>query len=136
MADLRIDVEWPSLTPLQSLMGWRREFCVELLGNGAARIFVRGVSSPSLKADELKRGVLFHRIETRFQDLEGFVAATRPVLEALADNAVRRAPMAANLFASITFDRELWERVVHGLERWQRQGSAPTMKVAHACRPT
>ena len=43
MASLQIDPHPPQLTPAQHLAGWRREFCAELLGEGAARIFVRAV---------------------------------------------------------------------------------------------
>jgi len=46
-----------------------------VLGEGTARIFVRAVEKSSFKAAELKRGVLFHRVDPRFTDLAGCVAA-------------------------------------------------------------
>jgi len=33
MANLQIDANLPALTPVESLAGWRREFCVELLAH-------------------------------------------------------------------------------------------------------
>ena len=86
---LQIDEARPALTSEQTLTGWRREFCVEILGEGQARIFLRAVESPSLKAAELRRAILFHRVD--------------------------------NLFAAVTYDRRAWERVVNGVERWQRR---------------
>ena len=46
MANLQVDPARPALTSEQTLTGWRREFCVELLGEGQARIFLRAVESP------------------------------------------------------------------------------------------
>lgn len=43
MASLQIDPNPPQLTPARHLAGWRRKFCAELLGEGAARTFVRAV---------------------------------------------------------------------------------------------
>lgn len=43
MATLQVDSNLPEITPAQSLPGWRRGFCVELLGDGGARVFVRAV---------------------------------------------------------------------------------------------
>ena len=40
MATLQIVPDIPEITPAQALTGWHREFCVELLGEGEARIFV------------------------------------------------------------------------------------------------
>ena len=71
MATLHIEPTVPLLTPAASLTGWRREFCVELLGDAAARIFVRAVEEGSHRAAELKRGVLFRR-------LHGFSGSIRP----------------------------------------------------------
>jgi hypothetical protein len=90
--DLMIDGAPPTLTSEQTLMGWRREFCVELLGGGQARIFLRAVEAPSLKATELRRAVLFHRVNSSFADLEGCVAAAREPLERLVATAVRQKP--------------------------------------------
>ncbi|UUX94765.1 hypothetical protein [Aquabacterium sp. J223] len=118
---LQLDPQWPPLDPLEVLTGWRREFCVELLGEGKARLFVRAVGGPSFKAQELKRGLLFHRLGANFQDLPGCVASLEPDLEALAASAKRVPPTRDNLFSVVTFDREAWERVVRGLERWQRR---------------
>ena len=50
MAVLQIDPILPELKPAQSLTGLRREFCVELLGDGIARVFVRAVETSSFKA--------------------------------------------------------------------------------------
>ena len=63
------------LTSEESLTGWRREFCVQLLGEGEGRLYVRAVESPSMKADELGQAILLHRVGTAFADLEGCVAA-------------------------------------------------------------
>ena len=43
MAELQVDPKLPEITPDLSLIGWHREFCIELLGNGGARLFVRAV---------------------------------------------------------------------------------------------
>ena len=121
MATLHIDPDFPVLTLDLSLTGWRREFCVELQGNGAARIFVRAVETGSLKADELHRAVLFHRLETRFSDLTGCVDALRPDLERLADSARRVQPGKDNLFAAVTYDKAAWEGITKELDRWARR---------------
>jgi hypothetical protein len=121
MANLQVDPAVPALTSEQSLTGWRRELCVELLGDGQARIFLRAVESPSMKADELRQAVLFHRVGAGFDDLEGCVAATREPLEHLARTAVRQKPSKDNLFAAVTYNRGAWDRVVQGIERWQRR---------------
>ncbi|NJN36060.1 MAG: hypothetical protein HC794_02185, partial [Nitrospiraceae bacterium] len=93
------------------LTGWRREFCVELLGDGGARIFVRAVEKSSFKAAELQRAILFHRLDSRFRDLEGCVEAIRPDLVCLVDAARRTRPDRGNLFASVEYDRAAWESV-------------------------
>jgi hypothetical protein len=121
MADLQVDPARPALTAEQALTGWRREFCVELLGEGQAHIFLRAVESPSMKADELRRAVLFHRVGAAFDDLPGCVAMAREPLEHLARTAVRQKPSKDNLFAAVTYDRGAWDRVVQGVERWQRR---------------
>ena len=120
MAVLHVEPELPLLTQVQSLTGWRREFCIELLGKGEARIFVRAVEASSFKATELKRAVLFHRVAPRFADLDGCVASIRHDLERLADTAQRVQPHRDNLFATVSYDRETWERLQHGLDRWTR----------------
>ena len=120
MATLHVESELPVLTQVQSLTGWRREFCVELLGRGEARIFVRAVEVSSFKATELKRAILFHRVDPRFADIAGCVASLRLDLERLADTAQRVKPDKDNLFATVTYERETWERVQHGLDRWMR----------------
>jgi hypothetical protein len=114
----------PPLTPEQTLTGWRREFCVELLGDGQARIFMRAVEAPSLKATELRRAVLFHRVGAGFVDLEGCVAAAREPLEQLARSAVRQQPSQDNLFAAVTYDRRAWDAVVDAIDHWQRRPHA------------
>jgi len=121
---LQIDENPPALTTEQTLTGWRREFCVELLGEGQARIFLRAVAEPSLKARELHRGVLFHRVNSAFGDLDGCIAAARDPLEHLAHSAVRQQPSKDNLFAMVTYDRNAWETVVDAVERWQRRPRA------------
>ncbi|HEY0955016.1 MAG TPA: hypothetical protein VGE36_09685 [Roseateles sp.] len=118
---LQIDETQTSLTTEQSLTGWRREFCVELLGEGQARIFLRAVEAPSLKATDLQRGVLFHRVASTFDDLAGCVAAARDPLERLARTAVRQQPSQDNLFAAVTYDRGVWDSVVNAVEHWQRR---------------
>jgi hypothetical protein len=123
MANLNIDPDLPVVTPELSLTGWRREFCVELQGDGAARVFVRAVETGSLKADELRRAVLFHRLETRFTDLPGCVEVLRSHLERLADSARRAQPSKENLFAAVTYDKAAWEAVTKELDRWGRRPS-------------
>jgi hypothetical protein len=80
MATLQVDQELPDITPARGLTGWRREFCVELLGHGGARIFVRAAEKSSFKAAELQRAMLFHRLDSRVRDLEGCIEAIRPLL--------------------------------------------------------
>ena len=127
MANLQVDPARPALTSEQTLTGWRRELCVELLGEGQARIFLRAVESPSMKADELRQAILFHRLGAAFDDLEGCVAAVREPLEQLARTAVRQQPSKDNLFAAVTYDRGTWDRVVQGVDHWQRRPrSAPS----------
>lgn len=111
----------PTLTTEQTLTGWRREFCVELLGEGGARVFLRALESPSMKAAELHRAVLFHRVGAAFADLAGCVDAAREPLEHLARTAVRRPPSQDNLFSAVTYDRSAWDAVVHTVDRWQRR---------------
>ena len=127
MAALQVDPARPALTAAQTLTGWRREFCVELLGEGQARIFLRAVEYASMKADELRHAILFHRAGVAFDDLDGCVAAVREPLEHLARTAVRQTPSKDNLFAAITYDRSAWDRVLQGVEQWQRRPRpAPT----------
>ena len=118
---LNIEDNQISLTSEQTLTGWRREFCVELLGEGQARVFLRLVEAASLKATELHRGVLFHRVGSAFADLAGCVAAAREALEQLARTAVRQQPSKDNLFAAVTYDRSTWDRVVLAVDQWQRR---------------
>ena len=121
MATLQVDSNLPEITPAQSLTGWRREFCIELLGEGAARVFVRTVEQSSFKAAELQRAILFHRLDTRFDDLAGCVDALRLDLEQLADLARRIRPDKEHLFATVEYDRFAWEHVQHGVDRWARR---------------
>lgn len=118
---LDIDDNPAPLTSAQTLTGWRRELCVELLGEGRARVFLRAVEEASLKATELKRGVLFHRVASNFTDLAGCVAAAREPLERLVSTATRQQPSKDNLFAAVTYDRGAWEGVVSAVEQWQRR---------------
>ena len=127
MPNLQVDPARPALTSAQNLTGWRREFCVELLGEGQARIFLRAVESPSMKADELRQAILFHRVGAAFDDLDGCVAAAGEPLEHLARTGVRQKPSKDNLFAAVTYDRGAWDRVLQVVEHWQRRPrSAPS----------
>lgn len=133
---LEIDDTPAPLTAEQTLTGWRRELCVELLGEGRARIFLRTVERPSLKATELHRGVLFVRVAHPFGDLAGCVAAAREPLERLAASAVTQQPSQENLFAAVTYGRAAWDDVVSAVENWQRRRpAAPAPGPAPAARP-
>src|SRR5258706_12891750 len=118
MAALHVEAELPVLTQVQSLTGWRREFCIELLGRGEARIFMRAVEVSSFKATELKRAILFHRVDPRFAEIAGCVASLRLELERLAGTAQRIKPDKDNLFATVTYERQAGERVRQGLDPW------------------
>ena len=118
---LDIDETPTTLTAEQTLTGWRRELCIEFCGDGRARVFLRAVEAPSLKATELHRSLLFHRVGSAFADLSGCVAAVRDTLEHLARTAVRQQPSQDNLFAAVTYDRQAWESVVNAVENWQRR---------------
>ena len=83
MATLQLVPDFPEITPAQALTGWHREFSVELLGEGAARLFVRAVETSSFKATEFQRGILFQRLGARFRDLAGCVDAFRSALRGL-----------------------------------------------------
>jgi hypothetical protein len=121
MATLQIDPNLPEITPVQSLAGSHREFCIELLGDAGARIFVRTVEESSLKATELQRAILFHRLDPRFTDLAGCIEAIQSDLRRLADTARRTRPDKENLFARVEYDRAAWERVQYGVDRWARR---------------
>jgi hypothetical protein len=118
---LQVDPDLPEITPAQSLTGWHREFCVELHGDGGARIFVRAVRRSSLKATELRQAILFHRLDPRFTDLAGCVRALQHELERLADTARRAVPSKENLFITVGYDRIAWERIEQGVDRWARR---------------
>lgn len=121
MANLTIESTVPEISPAQSLNGWRREFCVELLGAGAGRVFVRAVQQSSYKANELQRAVLFCRLDPRFTDLAGCARALHAELSQLAETAQRTQPDKSNLFRTLEFDPACWERVEAGVERWSRR---------------
>lgn len=125
MENLHIDPARPALTPEETLTGWRRELCVELLGEGEARIFLRAVEVPSMKADALRQAILFHRVGATFDDFDGCVAAVREPLEQLARTAARQKPDKDNVFAAVTYDRGAWDRVVLDVEHWQRRPRVP-----------
>ncbi|MDR7296861.1 hypothetical protein J2X16_002208 [Pelomonas aquatica] len=125
---LQIEEAQTTLTSAQMLTGWRREFCVELLGEARARIFLRAVESPSRKAAELHRGVLFHEVSSAFADLPGCAAAASEPLELLASTATRQQPSKDNLFAAVTYDRSAWESVVSAVDRWQRRPRPPASR--------
>ena len=118
---LQVDPDLPEINPTRSLSGWHREFCVELLGEGAARIFVRAVQHSSFRAAELQRAILFHRLDPRFGDLAGCVKALQPELEGLAATARRALPSKENLFITVGYDRNAWDRVEQGVDRWARR---------------
>lgn len=118
---LQVDADVPPLSPTESLNGWHREFCVELLGEDGARVFVRTVRQSSFKASELQRGILFHRLDPRFTDLPGCVAALHSELKRLAATARRAAPSKENLFITLDYRRDAWERVEEGIDRWARR---------------
>jgi hypothetical protein len=126
MATLQVDPKLPAIKPAQSLTGWRREFCVELLGDGGARVFVRAVERSSFKAAELQRAILFHRLDSRVGDVEACVQAIRIDLDRLIDTARRTRPDKANLFASLEYDRAAWERVQQGIDRWAKRAKEKT----------
>lgn len=121
MTPLQIDPDLPEITPAQGLAGWRREFCVEVLGDGALRIFVRAVEESSFKATELQRGLLFQRLDPRFTDLAGCAQALQGDLEQLAASARRTRPDKENLFRTVEYDHAAWERVQQGVDRWGRR---------------
>jgi len=89
MANLQIEPDLPEIEPKQGLTGWHREFCVELLGEGAARVFVRAVATCSFKATELR----------------------------LADSARRIRPDSESLFRTVEYEHPAWERVQRGIGR-------------------
>jgi len=121
MATLQVDSTLPELTQTHSLEGWRREFCAELLGDGVARVFVRTVETGSLKANEQKRAILFHRLDPRFTDLAGCIEAIQQDLQRLADSAQRTTPKQENLFSAVSYDHTAWSRAQQGLDRWIRR---------------
>ena len=121
LALLQVDTEYPELTPARCLNGWHREFCVELRGEEGARIFVRAVQKSSFKAAELQRAVLFHRLDPRFRDLPGCVHALQADLQTLAITARRATPNKGNLFVTLEYDRQAWDRVEQGVDRWTRR---------------
>ena len=121
MATMQVEPDLPQITPTQSLVGWHREFCVELLGEGKARIFVRAVEESSFKATELQRAILFQRLSARFTDLAGCVDFMQADLGHLVDTARRTRPDKDNLFATVEYDRTAWERVQQGVDRWARR---------------
>ena len=121
MTQLQIDLDIPLITPAQSLNGLHRELCIELLGDGAARLFVRVVEASSFKATELQRGVLFQRLDARFADLAGCVEANRADLDHLVATARRDRPTKDNLFATLDYDSNAWERLQQGIDRWARR---------------
>lgn len=121
MTTLQIDPDLPEITPAQSLTGWRREFCIELLGDGAARVFVRVVEQGSFKAAELQHAIVFHRLDSRFTDLSGCVQSLLLHLERLADTARRTSPNKDNLFATVAYNHDAWELVQRGIDRWTRR---------------
>jgi hypothetical protein len=121
MAELQVDPNLPEITPDLSLIGWHREFCIELLGNGDARLFVRAVETSSFKASELQRAILFQRLDSRFTDRAACVEFIRTDLTSLADTARRSRPTKDNLFTTLEYDCDAWERVQSGVERWARR---------------
>jgi len=130
--DLQIDSQLPALTQDQALTGWRREFCIELLGAGQARIFMRLVLTPSHKAAELQNGVLFHRVGAAFGDLTNFLQLAAEPMRLLVGSASRQQPCRNNLFSAVVYDHRAWERVMDALDQWQRRPHAAARIVAAA----
>ncbi|MFG6465803.1 hypothetical protein [Roseateles sp. BYS87W] len=122
--DLHLDPQLPELTPAQALTGWRRELCIELLGDGRARVFMRLLHAPSHKAAELQHGVLFHRVGAGFQDLPGCMEAAGDALRRLVASAQRQLPCRENLFVAVIHDAQAWEAVTDAVDRWQRRPHA------------
>ena len=127
MAVLQIDPILPELTPAQSLTGLRREFCVELLGDGIARVFVRAVETSSFKAAQLQRAVLFRHLDARFTDLAGCVESVRVDLERLADSAKRTRPAKENL--NPTGSLRICNLGCPGTEMGRRRGHANSISM-------
>ena len=121
MATLQVEPTLPELTQADSLEGWRREFCIELLGEGDGRVFVRRVEQGSLRADELRRATLFHRLDPRFTDLTGCIQSIQDDLQRLAESARRTVPNKENLFATVAYDGAAWLRIQQGIDRWVRR---------------
>ena len=121
LAGIDLTPDWPTISTALSLAGWHRELCVELLGGGQARVFVRAVARSSRGASELQQGRLFHRLDVRFQDLAGCAKSLHPDLERLACSARRAAPCKDNLFITLQYDRATWDRIETGLDRWARR---------------
>ena len=92
MATQHLSPELPSITPLQRLAGWHLELCIEITSDADARIYVRAVEKGSFKAAELKRGILFQRLDTRFDDVAGWFEAGRADVERLVSTARRHPP--------------------------------------------
>jgi hypothetical protein len=125
MATQHLNPELPSITPLQRLAGWHLELCVEVTSDADARIYVRAVEKGSFKAAELKRGILFQRLDTRFDDVAGWYEASRADLERLVGTARRIRPSKENLFTTLEYDRMAWDQVQAGIDRWARRHVAP-----------
>ena len=121
MATLRVESTLPELTQAHGLEGWRREFCIELLGEGDGRVFVRRVEQGSLRADELRRATLFHRLDPRFNDLTGCIQSIQDDLKLLAESGRRTIPNKENLFAAVAYDGAVWLRIQQGIDRWTRR---------------
>jgi hypothetical protein len=92
-----------------------------LLGDRSARVFVRAVETPSVKATELQRAILFQRLAPRFSDLAGCTAAIRSDLERLVYTCRLVRPESDNLFRAVEDDRAPWDLVKQGLDRWGRR---------------
>ncbi len=134
MATFQLNPDLPSITPLQRLAGWHLELCIEVLGDAQARIFVRAVERGSLKAAELQHGILFQRLDTRFDDVAGWSEANRAEIERLVGTARRTRPTKDNLFTALEYDRSCWDRVQDSIGRWARRhaavpGGAPLRRV-------
>jgi hypothetical protein len=67
------------------------------------------------------RAILCERLDSRFTDLAGCVEIIRADLTRLADTARRSRPTKDNLFTTFEYDRDAWERVQSGVERWARR---------------
>jgi hypothetical protein len=78
---------------------------------------------------ELKRGILFCRLDPRFADLASCVEAIRFDLDRLVDTARRVRPEQENLFCAVSYDRAAWEGAQSAIDQWVRRRYDPVHAV-------